>query len=96
MVELILPAVLILALLIGLVIYALMVSVRQLSKTNERLNERLAQMNEKLLIMIGAGKSDNVGRALVAHSKQPREPLKGVAKQSKNEKPKDGFMMGVR
>ena len=85
MIELLIPLGIILAMLIGLVIYVLAIAVRQMSN-------QLTKMNEKLLIVVGAvNGGDGIARALVAHSKPPHKELDGISGStglSKKEKPK--------
>jgi len=90
--DILIPFAIVFAGLIAMVIYVLALAVSNLSK-------QLTKVNEKLLIMIGAREGDGVARALVASSKEPVKPLRGLSKgdKVKDEPPKGVTVtMGVK
>lgn len=90
--ELLFP---LMATLLGVVAMALYVtgaSLKEALRQNTRLSNRLAEMNERLMILLGTRDGNEaVGRALVASAKAPVKIIPGVApnkKESKKKEPK--------
>ena len=81
MVKFLVPLLIILIVLVCMCIYIVGIALRNASR-------QIVRMNEQLLVLLGQGTvNKSVGRALVASSRRPVKPLKGIAK--KEEKPKN-------
>lgn len=78
------------AILLGVVAMALYVtgaSLKMALRQNTRLSNRLAEMNERLMVLLGTRDGgDAVGRALVASARAPKKTIPGVAPQKKESK----------
>ncbi len=93
MIEFLVPLIIILIGLVCMCIYIVGIALRNASR-------QIVWMNERLLVLLGTRDGNEaVGRALVASSRKPVKPLKGIAK--KEEKPKNNntgltLTMGVK
>lgn len=84
MYELLIPLAMILLGMVALSLYVTGASLKVALRQNTRLSNRLAEMNEKLMILLGTRDGgDAVGRALVASTRAPKKNIPGVASQKK-------------
>jgi hypothetical protein len=88
-IEILLPVFIVLLGVVALALYVLGVCLRESTR-------KLAEMNERLFVILGARQGVDTARALVASAKEPRRPTPGLAKkppQRKEEKSKTGVRM---
>uniref|UniRef100_A0A6M3IHK6 Uncharacterized protein n=1 Tax=viral metagenome TaxID=1070528 RepID=A0A6M3IHK6_9ZZZZ len=98
--DLLIPISIVVAGLVILVVYTLTISIRDLCKANKKMCEYQVQINEKLLILLGARNGgDKTVHALASSilRRHPQKKIEGATGQSKEKnKLRPGFTMGVQ